>query len=133
VPELVEPLDVVGLHRVPGDDQHVVAQLALVEVFQHREGVRSDVRQKRVGGSVEHLNRRHVRLEVPVIDQFFDSLGVAHEGARLSLIPQPVGVTDAVGAVQRAPLDVVEAEAALAVLDDFPGTLRQSVDLFPAQ
>jgi hypothetical protein len=40
-----------------------------------------------------------VRLEVPVIDQFFDGLGVGHEGARLSLIPQTVGVADAVCAV----------------------------------
>jgi len=35
VAELVQPLDVLRLHLVPGDDEDVVAQAAPVEVFQH--------------------------------------------------------------------------------------------------
>jgi hypothetical protein len=86
--------------------------------------MRSNRRQKRVGCSVENLHRCHVRLEVPVTHQLLDGLGVGHEGARHSLIPQALGVPDAVCAVQRATLNVVEAEAALAVLDHFAGTPR---------
>jgi len=104
-----------------------------VEVFEHGEGVRPDDRQERIGCPVEHLNRRHMRLEVPVIDELFDGLSVRHEGARYPLVPQAVGVADTVGAVQRTPLDVVQAESALAVLHDFTSTVGKSFDLFPAQ
>ncbi|WP_206443140.1 hypothetical protein [Candidatus Protofrankia californiensis] len=131
--ERVESVDVLGLHLVPRDDEHVVSQLASVEVFQHGEGVRPDDRQERVSRPVEHLNRRHVRLEVTVIDQFLHRLGVGHERTRYPLIPQAVGMPDAVGTVQRAALNVVQAQAALAVLHDFAGLLGQMVDLIPAQ
>lgn len=133
MPELVEPVDVVRLHVVPRDDQHVIHQLALVEVFQHGESVRPDDRQERVCGPVEHLNRRHMRLEIPMVDQLLDGFGISHEGAWHPLIPQVVGVTNAVRAVQRAPLYVVQAETALAVLHGVAGTFGQLVDLLPAQ
>lgn len=53
-----------------------------------------------------YLDRRHVRDEVLMVDQLVHRFGVRHEGTRYPLVPQPVGVADAVGAVQRAPLDV---------------------------
>ncbi len=87
VPELVQALAVFRLHLVPGDDEDVIGQPALVEVFQHSEGVRADDRQERVGCPVEHLHRGHVRLEVPVSHQLFDGPGVAHERPRYALIP----------------------------------------------
>ena len=74
-----------------------------------------------------------MRLEVAVIGQFFHRFGITHEGARHPLNPQAVGVPDAVGAVQRTALDVVETEAAFAVLHDFTDTFGQAVDLIPAQ
>jgi hypothetical protein len=62
-------------------------------------------------------------------DELFDRFGVRHQGARLTLIPQAVGVPDAVGAVQRTALDVIQAQTALAVLDDFAGTAGEFSDL----
>ncbi len=85
--ELVQALEVFRLHLVPGDDEDVIGQAALVEVFQHGEGVWPNHRQERVGGPVEHLHRGHVRLEVPMSHQLFDGLGVAHERPRYALIP----------------------------------------------
>ena len=67
---------------------------------------------------------RHVRLEVPMIHQYFDGLCIRQQGAWLPLIPQPVGVPDAIGAVQGTTLDMVQAEAALAVLNHVAGSLR---------
>jgi hypothetical protein len=131
--EPIESVDVLGLHVVPGDDEYVVRQLPDVQVLQHREGVRPDHRQERVGGAVEHLHRRDVRLEVPMTDQFFDGFCVAHERTRYALVPQAVGVPDAVRAVQRAPLNVVQAEPALAVLHDFAGTLGHLLYLILSQ
>jgi hypothetical protein len=68
-----------------------------------------------------------------VVQEILDGVGVVHERTWLPLIPQSVGVPDPVRTVQRATLDVVQAEAALAVLHNFAGTLRQLVDLIPAQ
>ncbi len=102
----------------------MVAQPVPVQVFKYGEGVRPDTRQEGVGGSVEELDRRHVRLEVAVSHQFIGCLSIRHECAGSSLAPQAVGVPDAVGAVQRAILDVVQAQAALSVLDHLTGTLR---------
>ncbi|MGH3795275.1 MAG: hypothetical protein ACRDSP_10330 [Pseudonocardiaceae bacterium] len=133
VPKLVQSVDVFRLHLVPRDDQDMIGQASLAQIFQHCEGMRPDDRQERVGGPVKHLHRGYVRLEVPVIDQLFDGLGVGHERTWHPLIPQAVGMPDAVGAVQRAALDVVQAEAALAVLHDFASALGQFVDLIPAQ
>ena len=59
-----------------------------------------------------------MQLEVPMAYQRLDCFGVGHEGVWLVLIPQAVGVPDTVRAAQRAALDVVQAEAALAVLHD---------------
>jgi|GEM_PF-6507285 len=120
--QLVEPVGVLGLEAVPRDHENVVGQPAGVQVFQHGEGVRSDRRQERLGRPVEQLHGRDVRREVAVPHQLLDRLGVGHERSRYPLIPQAVGVADAVCAVQRAALDVVEAEAALAVLDHLPCT-----------
>jgi hypothetical protein len=53
-----------GFHGVPRNDQDIIGQPALVEVFQHREGVRPNNRQERIGGAVEQLDRRRVQLEV---------------------------------------------------------------------
>jgi hypothetical protein len=66
-------------------------------------------------------------------NQFFDGSSVSHERTRHPLIPQAVGVPDTVRAVQWAPLDVVQAESALAVLDNLTGALGQALDLIPAQ
>lgn len=64
-------------------------------------------------------------------DKLLDGFRVGHQGAPLQLIPEPVSVADAVGAAQRAALGVVQAESALAVLNDFAGTIRQLVELLP--
>jgi len=104
----VEAGAVLRINPVPGDDQHVVAQSAAVEVFQHGERVVLDLRQERVSGPVEHLHRRHVPLEVRVSDQQFDRFGVGHQRAGLPQVPCPVGMPDAVGAVQRAPHHMVQ-------------------------
>jgi len=133
VAQAVEPLGVGRLELVAGDDQDMVGQYAPVEVFQNGEGVRSRGRQERVGGAVEDLQRRDVRPEVTVQDEMFNSVGIGHECSRLALVPQPVGVADAVGAVQRAALDVVQTQPALAVLDHLPGTLGQAVDLMAGE
>jgi hypothetical protein len=121
--ELVKPVNVVGLELVARDDQDVVGQLALVQVFEHSEGVRPDLRQERIGRPVEQLDRRDMRLEVAVTDQLLNRLGVGHERDGLVLAPQAVGVPDAVGAAQRAALDVVETQAALPVLHYITGTV----------
>jgi hypothetical protein len=68
-----------------------------------------------------------------VADQFLDGLGIGHERLWHPLIPQPVGVPDAVRAVQRTALDVVQAEAALPVFDNLAGSSRQLLDLIPAE
>lgn len=68
-----------------------------------------------------------------MVDQLLDRLGARHESTRHPLIPQAVGMPDAVRAVQRAPLDVVQAEPALAVLDHLTGTLRKPIDLLPGE
>ena len=101
-----EPVDVPWHHLMPRDDQDVIGQLAAVEVFQHSERVWPHYRQERVCCPVEELDRRQMRLEVPMVHQLPDRFGVGHEGARLALVPQAVGVADAVRAVQRATLDV---------------------------
>ena len=44
--------------------EHVIRQGALVQVFQHSEGVWPHHRQERVGGPVEHLHGRDVRLGI---------------------------------------------------------------------
>jgi hypothetical protein len=66
-------------------------------------------------------------------NQCFDGLSVGHERSRLAVIPQPVGVPDAVGAIQRAALDVVEGKAGLAVFDDFPRPVGQLLHLVPGE
>jgi hypothetical protein len=108
-------------------------QRAGIQVFQHREGVRPHGRQERIGRPVEDLQRRGVCPEVAVADQLLDGLGVGHEGTRLSLVPQSVRVPDAVGAVQRAALDVIQAQPALAVFDDIAGADGQAVYLVSAE
>jgi hypothetical protein len=95
VHELVQPIGVAGLHPVPRDDQHVVAQATAVEVGQHRQRVRPDRGQERICRTVENLNRGEVRLKVTVADQPLHRLSVGHQGARLALIPQAVGMADA--------------------------------------
>lgn len=70
-----------------------------------------------------------MRLEIRVLDQVLNGFAVRHDGARHPLVPQPVGVADAVGAVQRTALDVIEAQTALAVLDHRAGPPRQPLDL----
>jgi hypothetical protein len=87
VHELVQPVGVAGLHPVPRDDKHVVAQATAVEIGQHRQRVRPDSRQERVRRTVEKLNRGEVRLKVAMADQPLHRLGVGHRGARLALIP----------------------------------------------
>src|SRR5208337_1678061 len=111
----------------------MVGKPTLVEVFEHGEGMRPDCWQERIGGPVKELDRRQVGLEVAVTDELLDGFGIAHQGARLALIPQSVGVPDAVGAVQRTALDVVEAQAALAVLDNLTGAIGQARELRLAQ
>ena len=95
--------------------------------------MRPDGRQERVRRAVEKLNRGDVRLEEAVADQPLNRFGVGHQGTRLALVPQAVGVPDAVGAVQRAALNVVQAKPALAVLDHLAGTRWQAFNLFPVQ
>ncbi len=131
--ECIEPVDVCRLHLMARNDQDVIGHPAAVEVFQHGEGVRPNGGKERVGRPVEHLDRRHMRLEVAMVDQLFDGLRVGHQGTRHPLIPEAIGVSDAVRAVQGAALDVVQAESALAVLDNLAGACGKSVDLFPAQ
>ena len=133
VHQLIQPPDIGGLHLVPRDDQHMVPQAPAVQVGQHRQRVRPDRRQERVRRPVQHLDRGHVRPEVPVADQPLHRLGVGHQGARLALIPQAVGVPQAVRAIQRAALNVVQAQPALAVLHHLTGTLRQARSLLPVQ
>jgi hypothetical protein len=118
---------------VPRDDEDVVAKSAYIKVFEYSEGVRPDGRQARVGRAVEKLERRDVGLEVPVTDELIDSFSIAHQGARLALVPESVGVADAVGAVQRTPLHVVQTQPTLAVLNDLSGALGQPIDLVPAK
>ena len=108
------------------DDQHVVAEATPIKVFEHGEGVRSHGRQERISRAVEKLERRHVGLEVAVRHELGYGVGIAHLSTWLTLIPQAVGVPDAVGTVQRTTLDVVQAEAALAILDNFAGALGQT-------
>jgi hypothetical protein len=55
----------------------------------------------RVRGPVEHLDRGDVGLEVPVADQLLHCFGVQHQGARLALVPQPVGRASASSASLR--------------------------------
>ena len=74
-----------------------------------------------------------MRLKVTVADQPLHRFGVGHQGARLALIPQAVGVPDAVRAVQRAALNVVQAQPALAVLDHLAGTPPAGAHLFAVQ
>ena len=71
--------------------------------YQHRTTVENIFRDSKLGAALRH-----------------------HQGTWLALIPQAVGVPDAIGAVQRAALNVVQAEAALAVLDNFAGALGQT-------
>src|SRR5262249_14277887 len=124
VQETIQPLGVAGLELMPRDDQYVIPQPASVKVFEHGEGVRPHRRQERIGGPVEKLERRNVGPEVAVTDERATRLVVRHKSPRLALIPQAVGMADAVGAVQRTALDVIQAQAALAVLDDFAGSVR---------
>jgi hypothetical protein len=84
---LVEPVGVLRLHLVPCDDKHVIRQLALVQVFEHRERMRTHIRQKRISSPVEHLHGRHMRLEIPMTHQFLNRFSIAHQGTRLPLIP----------------------------------------------
>jgi len=79
------------------------------------------------------LNRSDVRLEVAVADQPFNRFGVGHQGTRLALVPQAVGMADAVSAIQRAALNVIQAQPALAVLDHLAGTRWQALSLFHVQ
>jgi len=116
----------VRFHGVPRDDQDVVAQATPIKVFEHREGMRPHGWQKGIGCPVEELERRDVSLEVAVAHELGHCVGIGQQGARLALIPQALGMADAVGAVQRAALDVVQAQPALAVLDDFAGALGQA-------
>lgn len=133
VTKLVEPLGIVLLHGAARDDDQVVAQSPRIQIFEHRERVGPDLRQERVSGAVEELERRGVRLEVGMGHQLLDGLSVAHDGPRLALVPEAVGVADAEGAVQWAALDVVQAEARLAVLHHFAGARGQLVYLVLAQ
>jgi hypothetical protein len=94
VPELVKPVDVIRLHLVPGDDQDVIRQFPLGKVFEYGEGVRSHLRQEGLGRAVEELHGRDVRLEIAVVHQLLNSLGVRHECGGLVLVPQAVGVSD---------------------------------------
>jgi hypothetical protein len=111
---------------MPRDDQHVVGEPPSVKVFQHGKRVRPDDRQKRIGRPVEQLDRRNVRLEIAMGHQRLDRIGITHEGARLILIPQAVGVADAVGAAKWTALDVIQGQAALAVLDHVTSALGQA-------
>jgi hypothetical protein len=129
VDEPVQPFGVIGLHGMPRDDEHMIAQAAPVEVFEYGEGVWPHKRQERIGCPVEELERRHVGLEVAVADELDHRLGVGHESARLALVPQTVGVPDAVGTIQRTALNVIQAETTLAVLDNFAGALGQTPKL----
>src|SRR5260370_28160327 len=107
----------------------MIAQSAPVEAPQQRERMLTHPRQNGITRAVEQLEWRDVRCEVPVADQLLDRLVIAHQDPRLQLIPQPVRVPYAVGAAQRATLDVVQAQARLAVLHHLPGALRQRLDL----
>jgi hypothetical protein len=102
-------------------------------VLEYGEGVRPDLRKERLGRPVEELNRCDVRLEVAMVHQLLDSSGIGHESARLILIPQAVGVADAVSAAERAPLDVIQGQAALAVLDHVTGAVGQAIYLVSGQ
>jgi hypothetical protein len=79
VPQLVQPVNIVGLQLVSRDNQDVVGQLALVQLFEHNVGVWADLRQERLGRPVEHLNRRDMRLEIAVVDQLVHGLRVKHQ------------------------------------------------------
>ena len=85
--ELVQPVGVAGLHPVPRDDKHVVAQATAVEIGQHRQRVRPDSGQERICRTIEKLNRGDVRLKVAMADQQLHRFSVGHQGARLALIP----------------------------------------------
>jgi len=131
--ELIQPPYIAGLHLVPCDDKHVVPQAPAVEIGQHRQRVRPDGGQERVSRAVENLNRCDMRLKVMVADQPLNGFGVGHQSARLTLIPQAVGVPDAVSAIQRAALNVVQAQPALAVLHHLAGARWQALSLLFAQ
>jgi hypothetical protein len=131
--ELIQPPDVAGFHLVAGDDEHVVPQAPAIEIGQHCQRVRPDSRQKRIRRTVEDLHRGDVRLKVTVADQPLHGFGIGHQRTWLALVPQAVGVPDAVGAVQRATLNVIQAQPALAVLDHLTRTRWQALDLMPVQ
>lgn len=65
--------------------------------------------------------------------QLFDGFSIAHQGTQLPLLAETADMADAVGAVQRTALDVVQAQPALAVLDDLTGALGQPVNLLSAE
>lgn len=104
------------------DDQYVIPETPGVKILEHGQGVWPNTRQERVSCPVEELQRRDVRPEIPVRHELLNRLGVGSQGTRRALIPEAVRVPDAVGTVQRAPLDVIQAQAALSVLDDFTRT-----------
>lgn len=45
-------------------------------------------------------------------DELFYRFSIGHEGARLPLVPKPVGMPDAVGTIEWAALDVIQAQPA---------------------
>ena len=129
----VQALDVVRLELVARDDEDVVGQLAPIQVLENGEGVRAHLRQEWFRRAVEQLHRRDVRLKLSVLDQLADRVGVGHQRDRLVLVPQSVGVPDAVRTPERTPLNVVQAQAALAVLHDLLRTCGQPGDLIAAE
>jgi hypothetical protein len=65
--------------------------------------------------------------------ELFDGFSIAHQGTQFPLLAETADMADAVGAVQRTALDVVQAQPALAVLDDLTGPLGQPVNLLSAE
>jgi hypothetical protein len=74
-----------------------------------------------------------VRLKVTVTHQLIDRFGVRHQRARLPLIPQPVGMPDAVRTTQWTTLNVIQGQTAFAVLHDLTRTLWKPLNLLPTQ
>lgn len=53
VAQAVQPLAILGIDAVAGDDENLIVQTARVEVFQHREHVLFAPGQEWVGSAVE--------------------------------------------------------------------------------
>ncbi|MGH3709373.1 MAG: hypothetical protein ACRDRQ_15005 [Pseudonocardiaceae bacterium] len=64
-----------------------------------------------------------------VVDQLLDGLVVEHQRTRLPHIPDAVSVADAIPAVGRTPLNVVQRQPRLAVFDNLACTWREPSEL----